>query len=93
MYFVIATTTIKIIKSVNVTWGIKNKNTPSDVATPFPPLKFKKKDKVCPIIAIIPIRSNEFPATPNLLAIKGGKKPFKASAISTIIPNFGPNTL
>ena len=53
-YFEIAKITKNTIAANNMAFGTKIKNTPSVVATAFPPLKFIKIENTCPKIAQIP---------------------------------------
>jgi hypothetical protein len=50
----IITTTKKTKSDIKRVFGVIAINTPVDVATPFPPLKFKKGVNICPQIVKIP---------------------------------------
>ena len=56
-YRVIATIIAKINNATKHTKGSSASTTPAEVATPFPPLNFKKIVKVCPMMAQIPMRT------------------------------------
>ena len=72
--YLVKKTTIKNPSvAIPIAFGAKNKNTPKLVATPFPPLKFRKQEKECPSIAIRPMTTIYFSDTPILLATKSGK--------------------
>ena len=49
-YFVKTKTSRNTAKQHSAVCGLRPKNTPKDVATPFPPLKPAKIGKICPII-------------------------------------------
>ena len=64
-YFVINTTIANTNNAPETVKGLRAKNTPADVATPFPPLKDRKHVKVWPKMANMPTktgsqRSSEF---------------------------------
>lgn len=82
-----------IIPAINVSEGARAKNTPSDVATPFPPLKFKKMLQLCPHITESEERMAIVSPRPSVNETKGKIKPFKMSKIRTKIPHLFPNTL
>ena len=50
-YFEISTTEINITNTIVNGIGNNPKNTPADVATPFPPLKLAKIVQICPATA------------------------------------------
>src|SRR3712207_7949424 len=86
------TTMTKTRINKKVTFGSKNKKTPKLVATPFPPLKAKKNDKLCPKITISATMERALGESPPALAKATAKKPLKASANNTMIPRSEEHT-
>ena len=99
-YLKIINNIMKMINSISMAFGAKTKKTPKVVATPFPPLNFRKTEKVWPRIAIIPTTIGSIPIilvifcnVVILSAKKVGITPFKTSKKRTKNPNFAPKTL
>jgi len=80
------------MQAMNVPNGAKNKNTPADVATAFPPLNPAKTGKAWPIIASKPHSAGE---TFECSAIGSTQAmiPFNKSANATMVPPVLPNIL
>jgi len=72
--------------------------TPKLVETPLPPLNFKNRDQLCPLIAkrdviIAEIFINLFSGCRKKKTDITGKNPLRKSKINTSIPHFNPTTL
>ena len=82
-----------IAKSNKLNIGYKKINTPEPVATAFPPLKFAKIGKTCPIIANAP----NIDKKSTLPSINVGRNvaiiPLDTSHINTVTPAFFPRHL
>jgi hypothetical protein len=79
-------------KPIKVPKGVKNKKTPVEVATAFPPLKPAKIGNTCPDMASKP-QIIGLTVEPNIWGSKQATVPFNKSAIATIAPAFFPKTL
>ena len=72
--------------------------TPAPVATPLPPLNFKKGEKMCPAIQLTAVTNTaaegsgigRLNPTAEYRWIETGIKPFRASQIRTIQPSLEP---
>lgn len=91
----VSSQTITVSNKINLNPGIfmdRPKRTPSVVATPFPPLKFKKTVQLWPQILLIPaiskITSEETANLPEKILPSSitGRNPFIISRISTVTP-------
>lgn len=92
-YLKMAKTKSQIIKSINRMLGERAIITPAAVATPFPPVKLRKIDQLCPEIAASPVRTKSKSFSPIALAIKIGITPLLISATRTTRPPDGPKVL
>lgn len=70
----------------------KPNKTPSNVATPLPPLKPKKTGNKCPAKAAAPVRAIVRGPNSNVLATKTGSKPFSISPNKVIAAGLLPPT-
>ncbi len=92
-YLVIPKTKKKITAANKIAPGTNTINTPTVVATAFPPLNFIKIEKLCPKIAQIPTKITLIDESNNIVAIKVGIAPLDISKINVKIPNLAPKTL
>ena len=66
---------------------------PIPVATPFPPLKFKKGEKICPKMTKKPAEAIEKEVPINRAAIQVAKTPLRKSKAKTKAPGPLPRVL
>lgn len=92
-YLVIITVINHTVKQESASIGLIARTTPSDVATPLPPLNLKNTVKMCPKIAVIPTIRTNSAGKSNFIAISVGRKPLKVSTSKTIVPYKGPRVL
>src|SRR6056297_3727909 len=84
------------MKKTNKDNGKRLSKIPTLVATPFPPLKDKNTDQLCPIIAkIAAVKINiiVYSGKSKLLATNTAKKPLAISSKATKTPTLYPATL
>ena len=73
------------------TAGHSPSNTPAEVATPFPPLKFSHGEKIWPATAANPVSTDPVsPACRNSAANQTASHPLSASKVKTRYPHFFP---
>lgn len=97
-YRVVSVNKIQTRKLERAVTGQSARKTPRAVSTPFPPRKPARHVKLWPKIARSPARSGnqengDWNASTNFCAMKGAKKPFPRSTITTGIAGFQPSTL
>ena len=89
---VIRIVTIQIPNNINAIFQLNTNKSPKVVPMPFPPLKKRNSEKLCPMMAEEE-QSKASPLCPgnNCWAIRKGNMPLERSKRSEIIPNLNPS--